>query len=244
MKSRDTGIREIRLPLNRQTVAVSAVFLALLLSIGWILTGDQFSAQITRDLGEVIVILFGPMILVLSLALIFIFLIVIGSNRTPSTLLSKNPNSAQEKVEQIADRFHTIVDQLNHRHRQRQAFSIDDEYDVQDLFHALLKLFFSDIRPEEGTPSNAGGASRMDFLLKSEQMVVEIKMARPGLGAKEIGNQLAADILRYRKHPDCKTLICFVYDPNRLIRNPDGLEGDLSQTVNGLNVIVIVAPKA
>jgi hypothetical protein len=55
----------------------------------------------------------------------------------------------------------------------------DDEYDVQDIFHALLRLFVDDIREEEWTPSYAGGASRMDFLLPELETVVEIKKTRP-----------------------------------------------------------------
>jgi DNA-binding sugar fermentation-stimulating protein len=57
----------------------------------------------------------------------------------------------------------------------RNTIEIEDEYDVQDLFHALLKLYFDDIRPEEYTPSYGGSASRVDFLLKDEQIIIEIK---------------------------------------------------------------------
>ena len=31
--------------------------------------------------------------------------------------------------------------------------SVTDEYDVQDLFHAILLLHFDDVRAEEVTPS-------------------------------------------------------------------------------------------
>ncbi|MBN2581874.1 MAG: hypothetical protein JXL80_02325, partial [Planctomycetes bacterium] len=44
-------------------------------------------------------------------------------------------------------------------------------------------------------------------------------------------------------HPNCKTLVCFVYDPEGRIGNPVGLETDLSQDDDGLKVVVIVAPK-
>jgi len=47
-----------------------------------------------------------------------------------------------------------------------------------------------------GLPSFAGAASRMDFLLKAEKIVVECKMARKGLGPKEVGEQLITDIAR------------------------------------------------
>jgi REase_DpnII-MboI len=32
---------------------------------------------------------------------------------------------------------------------------IKDEYDVQDLLHAILRAFFDDVRPEEFVPSYA-----------------------------------------------------------------------------------------
>ncbi len=157
----------------------------------------------------------------------------------------KDPQTeALEKIELIANRFHIIARQLRHRHNDRPTLIIENEYDVQDLFHALLRLFFDDIRDEEWTPSYAGGHSRIDFLLKSEQIAVEIKMTRPGLKAKEVGDQLIIDIDRYRSaHPDCKMLIAFVYDPEGYITNPTGLERDLSKTTNGMSVRVIINPR-
>lgn len=83
----------------------------------------------------------------------------------------------------------------------------------------------------------------MDFLLKREQIVIEVKMTRRGLGAKEVGDELLVDIGRYRSHPDCRLLVCFVYDPMNKIGNPEGLEADLSRSVDGLQVRVVVAPK-
>lgn len=146
-------------------------------------------------------------------------------------------------LEQIANRFHIVARQMRRRHHERPTLDVVDEYDVQDLVHALLRLSFDDIRDEEWTPSYAGGSARMDFLLKKEQAVVEVKKTRKGLLAKEIGNQLIEDIGRYRVHQDCKTLVCFVYDPDGYINNPDGIERDLSRNSDGLSVKVIINPK-
>ena len=146
-------------------------------------------------------------------------------------------------ISQLLSKFHTVARQLRVRHAARATLNISDEYDVQDLLHALLKLSFDDIRPEETTPSYAGGASRMDFLLKDEQTVVEVKKTREGLEQKEVGDQLLVDIQRYRAHPDCKRLICFVYDPEGRIGNPAGLEKDLSREIDGLSVHVFIYPK-
>ena len=48
---------------------------------------------------------------------------------------------------------------MRSRYNNRQTSDINDEYDVQDLLHSLLTLYFDDIRREESNPSYAGGAS-------------------------------------------------------------------------------------
>ncbi|HWS84670.1 MAG TPA: hypothetical protein VN207_10465 [Ktedonobacteraceae bacterium] len=158
----------------------------------------------------------------------------------------KNPQEAAlEKIELIANRFRIVARQLRQRHcdhkAPRHTLEIRDEYDVQDLFHALLRLFFDDVRDEEWTPSYAGNASRIDFLLKQEQILVEIKMTRPGLTkGKDVSDQLIIDSERYRVHPDCKMLVAFVYDPQEYLNNPSGIERDLTKTINDVPVKVII----
>jgi len=143
----------------------------------------------------------------------------------------------------LAKRFHRVCRHLRERHSDRGTISVEDEYDVQDLFRSLLSIYFEDIRKEEWTPSYAGSSSRMDFLLKTEQVVVETKKTRSSLTEKRIGEELIVDIVKYCMHPDCKVLFCFVYDPEARIANPSGLENDLSKLHNGLQVIVVVEPK-
>lgn len=151
--------------------------------------------------------------------------------------------NSNEIIENIAKKFHSFCKQIRIRHDDRTTIDINDEYDVQDIMHALLRLYFDDIRPEEWTPSYAGSSSRMDFLLKREKTVIEIKKTRGGLGKKELGEQLAIDIMKYRAHPDCKTLICFVYDPEDRIINPKSLETDLGKPINGMDVKVYISQK-
>lgn len=140
-------------------------------------------------------------------------------------------------------RFHFSVVQLSKRHNSRTTLLIQDEYDVQDYLHALLKIIFNDIRPEEYSPSYAGSSSKIDFLLKEEGMLVEVKFATQKLTDSKIGEQLIIDIERYKNHPDCKRIICFVYDPNFNIKNPYGLEKDLSGKKDKLDVNVFIYPK-
>jgi hypothetical protein len=155
----------------------------------------------------------------------------------------KNGGGRLAVVLNIVNKFHVAANQLKRRYGNRETLRIIDEYDVQDLLHVLLRVQFDDIRPEEYAPSKAGGASRLDFLLKDEKIVVEAKMASQSLNDRKIGEQLIVDIERYKAHPDCNKLVCFVYDPDHHIRNPIGLETDLSGKDEKLAVIVVVAPK-
>lgn len=151
----------------------------------------------------------------------------------------------EERLIRILNRFHRFVKQL----KQRQGRStipiieVQNEYDVQDLLHALLKLEYDDVRAEEYTPSYAGSNSRMDFLLKKEEIVVEVKKTSEKLKDKEIGVQLNDDIAKYKTHPNCKILYCFIYDPQEIISNPDGLQNDLSKETEEFRVKVIITPK-
>ena len=79
--------------------------------------------------------------------------------------------------------------------------------------------------------------------LKRRKIVVETKMTRKGLADKEIGDQLIVDIERYKEHPDCNTLICFIYDPGGRIANSHALKGDLQrQSRDDLKIIIVVEP--
>jgi hypothetical protein len=151
-------------------------------------------------------------------------------------------HSNQLNLNNLLDKFHDVVKQLRNRHNSRNTLDVDDEYDVQDLLHALLKLYFEDIRKEEWTPSYAGGSCRMDFLLKMEKTVIEVKKTRAGLGDKELGKQLIEDKAKYQVHHDCKKLICFVYDPEGRIVNPKGIQNDLNSSSEDFKVEIIIKP--
>jgi REase_DpnII-MboI len=167
--------------------------------------------------------------------------------RNPS-LFEKQTASLDElrltnALEQMILQFHAVTVQLRERYDDRATLDVSDEYDVQDLLHALLRLYFTDIRPEEWTPSYAGGAARTAFLLPDIATVIETKKTRPGLTAARLGEQLIVDIAKYGKHPQCKRLLCFIYDPEGKIANPSGIENDLNSTDHGIEVRTFILPK-
>ncbi len=63
-----------------------------------------------------------------------------------------NAQDAVRLVTTICDRFPIVANTLKERYDNRETLTIKDEYDVQDLLGALLKLHFDDVRPEEWTP--------------------------------------------------------------------------------------------
>lgn len=148
-------------------------------------------------------------------------------------------NKSQQELNLLFERFFKVARQLRNRHDNRDTISISDEYDVQDLLHALLLIFFDDVRPEEWTPSYAGGALRMDFLLKEIDTVIEVKKTRPSMSSKDLGEQLIIDIEKYQTHPNCKQLCCFVYDPEGILGNPIGIKNDLESAHEGFLKVYI-----
>lgn len=158
---------------------------------------------------------------------------------------SKENINADMVLENIFKKFQRVSTQLKQRYDSRDTIIISDEYDVQDLLNALMRLYFDDIRVEDWVPEYAGGKTRVDFLLKSEKIIIEVKKTRDNLRDKEIGNQLISDIAHYKAHPDCNKIICFVYDPDGLIRNPLGLERDLDNLseINGVEVKTFIFPR-
>lgn len=146
-----------------------------------------------------------------------------------------------ELVERICRGFGEFLLPLSRRQRNRPPIVMEDEYDVQDFLHGLLRIFFEDVRAEDFSPERAGARSRIDFVLKQERIVVEGKMTRASHGAPQIGAELILDIERYRSHPDCDALVALVHDPARRITNRRTLEADLSGERDGLTIRVVVA---
>lgn len=156
--------------------------------------------------------------------------------------LAINPE-VQETMAQLVGLFRrlppalTILERPN---RNGPGPSVSDEYDLQRILHALLRLHFDDVEPEETTPRRAGGSYRIDFVLRQEQVAVEAKITSESLGATKIRDQLIKDMFGYRKQPNVAGLVAVVYDPMRKIDNPTGFESDLKSDDPELPVSVVV----
>jgi hypothetical protein len=65
--------------------------------------------------------------------------------------------------------------------------------------------------------------------------------AAPG-SQRRLVEELNIDKAHYRQHPDCQTLVCFVYDPDGRVDNAAALETDLAGVDAGLTTTIVVAP--
>ena len=161
-----------------------------------------------------------------------------------SELISNNTEDVLTILERIFSRFHRINLQLQNRYSNRPTIQINDEYDVQNLLHSLLHLYFADIRSEVDLPQFAGKNSRIDFVLKQEKIMIEVKKTNQKLKDKQLGSQLIDDIPRYKQYQDASTLIFFIYDPDNLMSNPQGIIDDIeTHSNNDFLVKVFIYPR-
>ena len=171
-----------------------------------------------------------------------------------SVVTASSPASSQSAVsgpvvdylsvtKKLCQRFHAVVRQLRLRGEYRSTISVEDEIDVQDLIHALLRQHFDDIGTDEWTPGYGDGSPRTTFLIDHDRLAIVVKKTRTGLSRKDLTEQIRADAERYRARGRCSQLFCFIYDPEGRIGNPRGLENEMTSNTEHFTVDVIVAPK-
>ena len=158
----------------------------------------------------------------------------------PSSTERLIPTDIDKLLERVIKGLPRAMYPLRNRRRGKPSMAFADEYDVQDLFKALLSPWVKDIRAEEYTPSYAGTSTRMDFLLHDHRIVCELKYVHSASHAKKVGGELTIDIAHYRQHPNCETLCAVIYDPNEYIANPDGLISDLESNAEHPTVKVFI----
>ncbi|MCU4719079.1 PD-(D/E)XK nuclease domain-containing protein [Halapricum hydrolyticum] len=151
---------------------------------------------------------------------------------------SERPSVYQ--IEQIFNRFGEISIPLRERRGDREPLTIDDEADVQYLLHALLKLYFDDVRREPHTERHSSVDPRIDFLIQDETIGIEVKRASPTRREKSLRKELSEDKEQYRLDTNIDTLLIFVYDPLKQIENKAEFEGSFEQETPQMKTKVTV----
>jgi hypothetical protein len=134
----------------------------------------------------------------------------------------------------LIDNFRVVAGLLSERGHGRPSFIIENEYDVQDLLFGCIRSFFTDAHREEYALQHAGTSKRIDVVVPSADVLIEVKYVRNASHAKTIADEIKIDVESYHTHPSCKTILVFIYDPKTYIIDPDLIERDLSgQRVKG-----------
>lgn len=155
--------------------------------------------------------------------------------------------SALARIKQVIRMFDTSAKILSKRRQNKTSYLIEDEYDMQDLLHCILKSQFPDIKKESHSIEIAKGEKRIDLVIPSARIVIELKIIFDKGKSLEIVDQLKIDIESYHSHPHCGTFIGFIYNPQNEIEDPEKIINDLSGTrTKGdhvFEVIIEIFPK-
>lgn len=156
--------------------------------------------------------------------------------------------SAKDLIIEILENFENAVKKITDLtlrygkdKQNRNLIAIKDEYDVQDLLYFSLKSVFPEIKYEDDTSNYGGSAKRLDFYLKDEGIIIEVKHI-DNADDKKYTKQMKEDLQSYHVVNTLTDIIFFIYAPNAIqdINNFNELEGE--QTIQGktFNVKVIV----
>ena len=110
------------------------------------------------------------------------------------------------------------------RDRGKAPFLIQDEYDVQDLLHAILRAYLKYTIHEEPLGKVAGVKSgRVDVAIEDLGIIIEVKFIRGPKDDQRLLEEFAEDILLYAKWPPLKHFVYLCYNSDDL-RDPEALE--------------------
>ncbi|EPR8030844.1 hypothetical protein N8S56_17550 [Enterobacter hormaechei subsp. hoffmannii] len=160
-----------------------------------------------------------------------------------SSPLDSTNLSEVEKLKMILKKFNAFQLVINNRYNGRCGIKINDEYDVQDLLHAILVLHFDDLQKESAAPFYLGSSSRIDFLIRDNGIAIEAKKTNKHLRDRMLADQIISDIHRYQSHPVCQHIIFFIYDPDHFIKNPVGLQNDINKIQSNITSHLIITPE-
>lgn len=100
------------------------------------------------------------------------------------------------------------------------GFLIENEFDLQRLMLPVFSAYYPDARTE--TVQDSGHhAVRKDIVIDSEETVIELKCTRKSMTERQLGEEIAADIIHYRY----QKLYFYVYDKAGIIHNPASFQG-------------------
>jgi hypothetical protein len=142
--------------------------------------------------------------------------------------------------------FGECVRYLNTRRSSGAILQLDSEASVQDALYLILRPWVHDLVPENPTDRTGNRFSVADFRSRRLRLFIEAKFVRDKQHGRGISKELHDDIEVYRQHPDCDTIVFFVYDADSSIPDERELrrviEEPRTYTGRPLTCMLIVKP--
>lgn len=103
---------------------------------------------------------------------------------------------------------------LAHRsHKHKSPYAIADEYDVQDLLHAVIRSVLKYSVQEDTLPRVAAAKSgRADLTIEELGVLIEIKYVHSPSDQKRIFEEFSQDLVLYSQWVHLKHLIYLIYN--------------------------------
>jgi len=135
------------------------------------------------------------------------------------------PDPDVNLIEQICKRVPNAARILFNRQRKDKApFVVEDEYDVQDLLHAILRAYLKYSVQEDPLPKVAGTkSSRADISIEELGILIEVKFVRGPDDQKRIFHEFSQDLVVYTSWSSLRILLFMIYNSDDL-RDPEALE--------------------
>lgn len=145
-----------------------------------------------------------------------------GKDYTYELLFSGEQKISQDLdvtlVEQLCKRLPQSARILATRSRKGKIpYEITDEYDVQDLLHALLRGYLKYSVQEDPLPKVASAkSSRVDISIEELGILIEVKYVHGPEDQKRLFDEFSQDLVLYSQWPHLKTLIFLIYNSAEL----------------------------
>lgn len=141
-----------------------------------------------------------------------------------SEVVDAPPQADVGLVVRLCERLQLATRILLNRTRNKPPYRVEDEYDVQDLLHALIRGYLPYSIQEDPLGKVAGvRAGRADISIEDLRVLIEVKYAREPDDQKKIVQEFSQDLVLYAKWQPLQTLIFLVYNSSRL-RDPEMLQ--------------------
>lgn len=129
------------------------------------------------------------------------------------------------------------------RSAQARKWYIENEYHVQSLLYFLLAPVFPDLRDEEYTQAVGQMHPRVDLVIPSLKLIIEVKFMRSSDNSQSRIEQIAADASLYLVEGSrYSNIVAFIWDDSHRSEQHDILKSGLRQIQGIFDAIVVSRP--